>query len=276
MQLSGRLISVQRPASWPPSPRPPRLNVLGVPLTVINMKAAIDVIEKWIDEKHAHYICALDVHSLMRAQDDAVHNHALCHADMVLPDGMPLVWLSKLRGKKDVQRVCGPDLMLCLFEQSTRKAWRHYFFGGSQGVADALAKKAKDLYPDLIVAGTDCPPFRTMSARELDDAIARINATSPDIVWIGLGCPRQEIWMCQNAAKLKQSIAIGVGAAFDFHTGRIQRAPPWMRSAGLEWLHRLLSEPRRLWYRYLYLAPRFVVICGLDLLRSALSHTRRN
>jgi N-acetylglucosaminyldiphosphoundecaprenol N-acetyl-beta-D-mannosaminyltransferase len=238
------------------------------------MKAAIEIIEKWIDEKHAHYICALDVHSLMRAQDDAAHNQALCHADMVLPDGMPLVWLSKLRGQKDIERVCGPDLMLCIFEHSTQKAWRHYFFGGSQGVAEALASRARNLYPNLIVAGTDCPPFRAVSARELEDAIARINAASPDIVWIGLGCPRQEIWMSENAAKLKQSIAIGVGAAFDFHTGRIKRAPPWMRSAGLEWLYRLLSEPRRLWYRYLYLAPRFIAICSLDLFRSALLRTR--
>jgi len=236
------------------------------------MRSAVDVIARWIDDKCVHYVCALDVHSVMRAQKDPAHNRALCRADMVLPDGMPLVWLSKLRGQKEIERVCGPDLMLRIFEHSTRTGWRHYFYGGSPGVADELEKKAKALYPDLIVAGAECPPFGPMTATELDDAIARINAASPDIVWIGLGCPRQEIWMCENVAKLKQSIAIGVGAAFDFHSGRIKRAPFWMRSAGLEWLYRLLSEPRRLWYRYLYLAPRFVTVCLLDLVQSRLPH----
>lgn len=258
----------ENPLSEYSTPNPRRLNILGIPLAVVDMNSAIKVISRWVNGSRSRYICELDVHSIMRAQDDPVHNHALCRADMVLPDGMPLVWMSKLRGQTSIQRVCGPDLMLRVFEYSAHERWRHYFFGGSPGVADALAKKAKDLYPNLIVAGTACPPFRPMSAQEMDETIAKINAVSPDIVWIGLGCPKQEVWMCENIGKLTHSVAIGVGAAFDFHTGRIQRAPQWMRSAGLEWLHRLVSEPGRLWRRYLYMAPRFVILGILELLYS--------
>jgi N-acetylglucosaminyldiphosphoundecaprenol N-acetyl-beta-D-mannosaminyltransferase len=254
-----------------PPPRPNRLSILGVPLAIVDMNSAVDVISQWIDGNHSRYICELDVHSLMQAQDDPAHNQALCRADMVLPDGMPLVWMSKLHGHKDIRRVCGPDLMLRVFECSAQKQWRHFFFGGAPGVADALAKKVEGMYPTLIVAGTASPPFRPMSAQEIDDNIERINAASPDIVWIGLGCPKQEIWMCENVEKLTRSIAIGVGAAFDFHSGRIDRAPGWMRSAGLEWLHRLISEPRRLWRRYLYLAPRFIILGTFELLRSKAS-----
>jgi N-acetylglucosaminyldiphosphoundecaprenol N-acetyl-beta-D-mannosaminyltransferase len=250
------------------SARPKRLTILGIPLAVVDMNSAVDVISGWVDGNRSRYVCAADVHSVMRAQDDPAHNRALCRADMVLPDGMPLVWMSKLRGQKDVGRVCGPDLMLRVFEYSQDRKWRHYFFGGSPGVADALANKAKDLYPQLIVAGTSCPPFRSMSPHELEKTIAEINSVSPDFVWVGLGCPKQEIWMCENVEKLTHSVAIGVGAAFDFHSGRISRAPRWMRSAGLEWMHRLISEPRRLWRRYLYLAPRFVILGTLELLHA--------
>ncbi|HET7848468.1 MAG TPA: WecB/TagA/CpsF family glycosyltransferase [Pseudolabrys sp.] len=234
-------------------------------MAALNMDQVIDTVARWIEAKASRYICAADVHSIMRARDDPLHRKALRHAAMILPDGMPVVWLSRLRGERQIERVCGPDLMLRLLEHSAKMGWRHYFYGGSQGVADELARRARALYPGLLIVGVDCPPFRELSEQEATAAVDRINETAPDILWVGLGCPKQEIWMLQNIGKLNNLIAIGVGAAFDFHSGRLKRAPAWMRSNGLEWLYRLLSEPRRLWWRYLYLAPRFVFLSLLDL-----------
>ncbi len=196
----------------------------------------------------------------MRAQDDAKHMSALKGADMVTADGTPLVWVARLRGEKRLSRVPGPDLLSAVCERSEREGWSHYFYGGAEGVAGRLAERLQRDYPDINIAGTHCPPFRALSAEEKKTDIARINASGADIVWVGLGCPKQEIWMLENQAGLKGQVVIGVGAAFDFHTGRIERAPRWMRENGLEWLHRLASEPRRLWRRYLVLAPRFVVL----------------
>jgi N-acetylglucosaminyldiphosphoundecaprenol N-acetyl-beta-D-mannosaminyltransferase len=178
---------------------------------------------------------------------------------MVLPDGAPVVWISRLRGERKIRRVCGPDFILKLAERSTSLGWRHFFYGGAASVADELARRLQERYSGLIVAGVETPPFRDLTEQELAAAMQRIQHASPSIIWIGLGCPKQEIWMHQNAYKLP-GVMIGVGAAFDFHSGRIKRAPKWMRTFGLEWLHRLLSEPRRLWRRYLYLAPRFIVL----------------
>jgi N-acetylglucosaminyldiphosphoundecaprenol N-acetyl-beta-D-mannosaminyltransferase len=232
------------------------------------MTSAVGVIGQWVTARENRYVCAADVHSVMRAQDDPSHMEALRRADMILPDGMPLVLVSRALGEKSIERVCGPDLMLRILESSVTEGWRHYFYGGAEGVADTLARKAAARCPGLLVAGMDCPPFRPLSVEENVAAIARINDAAPDIVWVGLGCPKQENWMLGNIDKLNGVVAIGVGAAFDFHSGRIARAPPWMRSKGLEWLHRLVSEPRRLWRRYLSLAPRFVVLSLADAWRS--------
>jgi N-acetylglucosaminyldiphosphoundecaprenol N-acetyl-beta-D-mannosaminyltransferase len=193
------------------------------------------------------------------ARDDARHMQALRTADMVVPDGMPLVWIARLRGRSHMRRVCGPDLLRAVCARSVGAGWRHYFFGGAPGVADQLAQRLAERHPGLQVAGTDAPPFRPPTPQELDRALERMRAARPDIVWIGLGCPRQEQWMLENRARLPGTVLIGVGAAFDFETGRVRRAPPWMQKHGLEWLHRLVSEPRRLWRRYLILGPRFAV-----------------
>ncbi|HEU4660985.1 MAG TPA: WecB/TagA/CpsF family glycosyltransferase [Pseudolabrys sp.] len=238
------------------------------------MDQVIETIACWVETKGKHYVCAADVHSIMLARDDSAHRKALRHSDMILPDGTPLVWLSKLRGEKQIERVCGPDLMLRLLAFSAKRGWRHYFYGGSEGVAQKLAQQAAALCPGIIIAGTDCPPFRPLSDEEKRTAIERINDAAPDILWVGLGCPKQERWMFESLPKLDGVVAIGVGAAFDFHSGRVKRAPPWMRSNGLEWLYRFLSEPRRLWRRYVYLAPRFLVLGLLDT-RSGRSLRRR-
>ncbi len=236
-----------------------RHSILGVPVSRVTMKTAVDRIATWITNKESRYICASDVHSVMRAQDEASHMEALCKADMVLPDGTPLVWLSHLRGDREMTRVCGPDFMLEVAERSVKEGWRHYLYGGADGVAGTLAQTLSQNFPGINIAGTATPPFRPLTNDEMADALAHIRAAKPDIVWVGLGCPKQERWMCDHLAQLDGIVLVGVGAAFDFHTGRVQRAPLWMRSNGFEWLHRLLSEPSRLWRRYLVQAPRFVL-----------------
>lgn len=244
-----------------------RVEILGVPVSKVDRRSAVAKIAGWVSERRsaqrpgvAHYVCACDVHSVMRAQSDGAHMRALRTADMIVPDGAPLAWVSWLRGEREVGRVPGPDLLTAVCERSLAEGWTHYFYGGAPGVAGKLAKDLADRYDGLNVAGSECPPFRAMSADEVAGDIERINASGADIVWIGLGCPKQEIWMLENHARLQGRVVIGVGAAFDFHTGRIERAPAWMRERGLEWLHRLASEPRRLWRRYLVLAPKFVAM----------------
>jgi len=237
----------------------PQVTILGVPIDIIDMAGALDTIGAWIARKERRYVCAPDAYSIVCAQDDARHMQALRTADMVIPDGTPLVWVGRLRGNAHMRRVCGPDLLRAVCERSVGAGWRHYFYGGAPGVADQLARTLAERHPGLAIAGTDCPPFRPLSEAELERAIQRMQEAKPDIVWIGLGCPKQELWMLDNHARLGGTVLIGVGAAFDFETGRVRRAPVWMRSNGLEWLHRLASEPRRLWRRYLLFAPRFVL-----------------
>ncbi len=232
--------------------------ILGVPVSRVTMNSAVDRLADWIEKKQKRYICASDVHSVMRAQDEASHMEALRDADMVLPDGTPLVWVSHLRGERDISRVPGPDFMLAAVERSVKEGWRHYFYGAAEGVAGLLAQTLSENYPGLNVAGTGTPPFRPLTEQESEESLAHIRAARPDIVWVGLGCPKQERWMHEHLSKLDGVVLVGVGAAFDFHAGRVSRAPLWMRSNGFEWLHRLACEPQRLWRRYLLQAPRFV------------------
>lgn len=244
-----------------------RVEILGVPVSAVDGPKAVAAIARWIADRRssaarpaARYVCACDVHNVMRAQTDNLHMRALREADMIVPDGVPLVWVSWLRGERHVGRVPGADLLSALCERSLAEGWSHYFYGGEPGVAGKLAQRLTERYEGLNVAGTECPPFRPMSPEEVERDLGRINASGADIVWVGLGCPKQEIWMLENHTRLEGRVVIGVGAAFDFHSGRIERAPAWMRDHGLEWLHRLTSEPRRLWRRYLVMAPKFVAL----------------
>jgi N-acetylglucosaminyldiphosphoundecaprenol N-acetyl-beta-D-mannosaminyltransferase len=183
----------------------------------------------------------------------------------VVADGYPLAWLGRRKGFAQMQRrVYGPELMEAFCEQTAGKGYRHFFYGGTPGVAEELAVRFAARYAGLEVAGTYCPPFRALTAEEDGEAVAAIEGARADIVWVGLSTPKQERWMFEHRERLSAPVLIGVGAAFDFHTGRVARAPEWMRENGLEWLFRLIQEPRRLWRRYLVYGSEFAVLVMLE------------
>lgn len=233
--------------------------ILGVPVSLVGLDSAIATIVDWCTSRTPHFVCVRDVHGIMRAQEDpsllALHDQA----GLVTPDGMPLVWLARRRGHAEVSRACGADLVDELCRVSVKYGFRHYFYGGKPGVAERMAEVLKARFPGLQVVGTATPPFRAMTPDEDAAATAAITAADPHIIWVGLSTPTQEFWMRDHVGRIPGATLMGVGAAFDFHAGDVQRAPRWMQRSGLEWLHRLASEPRRLWRRYLVLAPRFVL-----------------
>lgn len=243
-----------------------RSNILGVGVSAVNMTTALHVMEGWIARREPHYACVTGVHGVMESQRDGELRRIHNSAGLVTPDGMPLVWLSRARGFRTVGRVYGPDLMLGLCERSAAQAWRHYFYGGPEGVAQRLADQLRERFAGLQVAGVYAPPFRPLTAEEDERIVQRINDTNPDIVWVGLGTPKQEVWMAAHVGRLAAPVLIGVGAAFDFNAGLKQQAPAWMQRSGLEWLFRLVTEPRRLWRRYLINNPSFVVLVALQAL----------
>lgn len=236
----------------------PKVSIVGAPVAAIKMPDFLAALDDLINSRRGGYICVADVHSVMRARSDPRHAKALRDALLVTPDGMPLVWAAKLKGVKTIGRVCGPDLLEQVCRASTQSGWKHYFYGGADGVSARLATILQERFPGLQVVGAESPPFRALTAEEKESTTGRMNKAAPDVIWVGLGCPKQEQWMLENSRRLPNAILIGIGAAFDFHTGDVKRAPIWMRSLGLEWLHRLISEPRRLWRRYLVLAPQFI------------------
>ena len=235
-----------------------RVNVLGVGVSAINMHIALATIQRWIAARERHYVCITNVHAVMEAQRDEGLRAVLNSAGMVTPDGMPLVWLSRLHGARHVERVYGPDLLLTCCELSLQRGYTHFLVGGAEGVADLLANRLRARFPGLRIVGTASPPFRAMSAAEDDALVRRVNEVAPDIVWVGLGAPKQERWMHDHRSALQAPVIVGVGAAFDFHSGVKPQAPPWMQRSGLEWVFRLMTEPRRLWRRYLVNNPLFV------------------
>ncbi len=237
-----------------------KTEILGVPLCAFAIDDAMSIIEAWIADGKPRFVTACDVHGVMRAQADAQHMANLRRADMVTPDGMPLVWVGRMRGIEGMSRVAGPDLVTAMMARSEAAGWRHYFYGGAPGVAERMAERFRSRFPLLKVVGIESPPFREMSQEETTQAIGRINASGADIVWVGLGCPKQERWIADNLHAIDKAVAIAVGAAFDFHSATIRRAPLWMQRSGLEWLHRLCMEPGRLWRRYLVMAPSFVYL----------------
>jgi N-acetylglucosaminyldiphosphoundecaprenol N-acetyl-beta-D-mannosaminyltransferase len=237
---------------------PERVNVLGVGVSAITMADALALIDAWIATGANRYVCVTGVHGVMESQRDPALRDIHNRAGLVTPDGMPLVWLSWLNGHRYVERVYGPDLMLACCRASVLRGYRHYFYGGGEGVPERLAARLCERFAGLKVVGTWSPPFHDLSADEEQTMIDRITAAKPDIVWVGLSTPKQERWMARYGARLPVPVLIGVGAAFDMHAGLKKQAPRWMQRVGLEWLFRLSTEPRRLWRRYLINNPWFV------------------
>ncbi len=207
-------------------------------------------------------------HTLVAAQESAPLREALSEG-LVEPDGMPLVWLGRSAGLA-VERVCGPDLMPAAVEGGIRHGRTHFFYGGAPGVPEALAARLAARYPGMRVAGTLSPPFRALSPAEEESILAQINAAQPDYVWVGLGTPKQDLWVAANRPRLNAPVLLAVGAAFDFLAGRRRRAPRWMQRSGTEWIYRLATEPRRLARRYTATNARFVRLVTEERLRRSL------
>jgi N-acetylglucosaminyldiphosphoundecaprenol N-acetyl-beta-D-mannosaminyltransferase len=209
-------------------------------------------------------------HTVVEASENVQLREALDHGDLVAPDGMPLVWIGRLH-RQTVERVCGPDFMLALLDRGRELGYRHYFYGGAPGVAELLATRMRERFPGLQIVGLSAPPFRPLSVEE--DALATdvINKAGADCVWVGLGSPKQDLWVADHRDRLSAPALLAVGAAFDFHAGRKRRAPLWMQRSGTEWLFRLVSEPRRLFRRYTVISLKFAGLVG----RAALTRSRR-
>jgi N-acetylglucosaminyldiphosphoundecaprenol N-acetyl-beta-D-mannosaminyltransferase len=242
-----------------------RFPVLGTMVDALDLRSAADAVEGWLATGHRSYVCHANVHGVMEAHRDPEVAAAYAGAGLTVPDGMPLVWLGRRAGHPEVSRVYGPDFMLELCERTARRGGACFYLGGRPGVAESLAAALEARFPGLRTAGTWTPPFGLDPLRVDGEAVARVNAARPELVWIGLGCPRQELWMATHRPHLDAAALIGVGAAFDFHTGRVRQAPRWMQRSGLEWLFRLVQEPRRLWRRYVLLNAKFLVHLSLQL-----------
>jgi N-acetylglucosaminyldiphosphoundecaprenol N-acetyl-beta-D-mannosaminyltransferase len=242
------------------TPRPlARFRVLTVDINALTFAQAVETIAGWIAERQRHYVNICTTHTLLECYDTPALSAIVNRAGLATPDGMPLVWLGKL-AKLPIERVYGPDLMLALCEYGQERGYRHFFCGGASGVAELLAAKLQARYPQMHVAGVFSPPFHTLSPAEEQSVADMINASDADIVWVGLGTPKQDYWVARFRQLLEAPALIAVGAAFDFHAGRIRQAPRWMQRSGLEWLFRLTQDPRRLWKRYVLGNPRFVYL----------------
>lgn len=242
------------------------VDIVGAPICNVSLEEAIETIERFVASRGHHYVCFNNVHTVITCRKDAEFRRATREADLALPDGVPLVWALNLMGYEQKTRVYGPDAMLVLCERSVRKGYSHFFYGGEEGVPDALAERLRARYPGLKVAGWYSPPFRPLTAQEDEEVVDAINRSKADFLWVGLGAPKQEKWMLKHLGQIRVPVMLGVGAAFDFHSGRIKQAPGWMQKVGLEWFFRLCMEPRRLWKRYLYNNPAFLFLFARQLM----------
>lgn len=231
-------------------------SILDTPISATTIDEVCHKVECWRNDERGRFICIRDVASLMTIRNNRDLRELHNDASIVTPDGMPLVLLGKLKGNA-VERVCGPDLMEVLIKRSSTSGLKHYLYGGKDGVAQKIIEKFEAELGMNCIVGYETPPFRPPSSDEQIRTIEKIRKSGADVVWVGLSSPKQDVWMWENYRSLSQTL-IGVGAAFDFHSGSVKRAPKWMQSLCLEWLYRLMQEPRRLYRRYLVLAPLFL------------------
>jgi len=243
----------------------PRANLLGVGIHAVNMAQSVAWIEQALAREGKHYICATGIHGVMEAQKDAALKTILDGSYLNIPDGMPTVWFGWLQGLAEMGQVGGPELMLEICRVSLRGGYTHFLYGGNPGVVEELSAALGRTFPGIKIVGTYTPPFRRLDSEEEADLVRAVARTSPDIFWVGISTPKQEKFMAEYLPKLKTKLMLGVGAAFNFHSGRVKFAPEWMRRAGISWLFRLCQEPRRLWKRYLLSYPRFAWLMALQL-----------
>ncbi len=250
------------------SPEPPEtatFKVLGIRVDAVQIPDVIAKVERWIEERgSSRYIAVTGMHGITESRRDRKFRSILGAADLVVADGMPLVWLGRWHGHAMARRVYGPELTET-FCNVTGNKYRHFFYGGAPGVADDLARTLQQRH-GIRIAGTYCPPFRPLTESEDRELVELIQAANPDVLWVGLSTPKQETWMYEHRDKLSVPAMFGVGAAFDLNTGRLKQAPRWMREHGLEWLYRLIAEPRRLWRRYVVFGSIFVWNVTMELL----------
>jgi N-acetylglucosaminyldiphosphoundecaprenol N-acetyl-beta-D-mannosaminyltransferase len=245
------------------------ISLLGVNVSRVNPDLAVRQMCAWVEQKQRTYVCVAPVSTLVEAQRDPKYMQVLLEAGMVTPDGMPVVWLARSRGCKDIARTYGPDVLLEACNYGQDLGLRHFFFGGTDETLRKLEQKLLGFFPRMLVAGSYAPPFRGEVGQEDKEVIDRINSSAADIVWVGLGSPKQDFWMHLHRPLLNAPVIVGAGAAFDFCSGSKPQAPRWMQGCGLEWFFRLCCEPGRLWKRYLIGNSLFLIYLMKDSFKKA-------
>lgn len=241
-----------------PNAAGPRVPVLMAGIDAIDMNTAVEQIVHWAQARESRFVCLSNAHSVVTASHDPAFAQALDAADLVAPDGAPVAWMLRRLGHAGQRRVSGPDLMLASLAAFAESGTPIFLYGSTPQTLEALNARLRNRWPALRIVGQHSPPFRALSHQEDEADMERIKTSGAGVVWVSLGCPKQELWMAAHKGRV-QAVMVGVGAAFDFHAGVVRRAPRWMRALGLEWLHRLSSEPRRLWRRYLVTNSLFMV-----------------
>lgn len=241
--------------------------ILRVRVSAITYADALREMGWWIIEKKRRYVCVAATHLVMECQKDTNLLEGVNRAGLVTPDGMPLVWLLRLYGHKQASRVYGPTLMIKLCSLAAQRGWGVYLLGGAKGQSQEVVRVLLRQFPNLRIVGHYDTPVRPIPLLENQKIVAKINHTYPELVFVGLGCPQQELWMIENRKKLDAPVLIGVGAAFDFFSSRVRQAPEWMQHAGLEWLYRFIQEPKRLWHRYTVINVMFLYLMVKELIR---------
>jgi len=243
------------------------VDILGVDVAPVSIPKVIDLLDVLMGKGLSGYVTVTGVHGLMKSQKSTEVKIAHEASWLTVPDGMPLVYIGRLLGYRMMRRCYGPDLMAAVAGHSVEKGYTHFFYGGNVGVAELLKKKMKEKFPGIKIVGTYTPPFRPLNSRERSELINTVEMLRPDFFWVGLSTPKQELFMREYSGQLKTKVMFGVGAAFDFHTGNIKSANPWIQKFALEWLFRLLQEPKRLYKRYLVNNPLFIINLLLQLLK---------
>jgi N-acetylglucosaminyldiphosphoundecaprenol N-acetyl-beta-D-mannosaminyltransferase len=245
----------------------PTRDILGIPFAMLDYERTVDLMDAMVARRERGYVCAVAVHALMVAQDDPEMRAALLGSTLVVPDGMPIVWTANWLGENLPERVYGPELMQRFNQRCAQQGHRLWLYGGRDHDSTVqLMLNMQRLHPGIKIVGAHSPPFRPLTHAEEDAIADRINEARPDVVWVGIGVPKQEKWMARMRERLDAPVLCGVGAAFDFHAGRVSQAPEWMQKRGLEWTYRIAQEPRRLLPRYLYYNPRFLRMVAAQLL----------